>query len=52
MLTSGLALWTNFFDISGDMIEVLHEFQHHTCFKKNLSGDVRNKAMVDLQHRS
>ena len=34
VLTSLLELWTNFSDICGDMIEVLHEFHNHTCFNK------------------
>ena len=41
-----------FLDIGGDMIEVLHGGQNHTYIGKKLSGDLRRRAMVDLQHRS
>ena len=34
------------------MIEMLHEGQNHQYLGKKLPGDLRNKAMVDLQHRS
>ena len=40
-----------FLDIGSDMIEVLHEGQNHKYLSNKLSGDLRKKAMVDLQHR-
>ena len=41
-----------FLDIRGDMSEVLHEGQNHKYFGKKSSGDLRKRAMLDLQHRS
>ena len=41
-----------FLDIGSDMIEVLHEGQNHKYLGKKLSGDLRKRATVDLQHRS
>ena len=41
-----------FLDIGGDMIEVLHGGQNHKYLGKKLSGDLRKRAMVDIQHRS
>ena len=41
-----------FLDIGGEMIEVLHEGQNNKYLGKKLSGDLRKRAMVDLQHRS
>ena len=34
------------------MIEVLHGEQNHKYLGKKLSGDLRKRAMVELQHRS
>jgi len=41
-----------FREFGGDMIEVLHGGQNDKYLGKKLSGDLRNRAMVDLQHRS
>ena len=41
-----------FFDIGGDLIEVLRGRQNQKYLGKKLSGDLRKRAMVDLQHRS
>ena len=41
-----------FLAIGGDRIEVLHGEQNHKYLGKKLSGDLRKRAMVDIQHRS
>ena len=41
-----------FREFGGDMIEVLHGGQNDKYLGKKLSGDLRNRAMVDLQHRT
>ena len=39
-------------DIGGDTIEVLHEGQNQEYLGKKLSGDLRKRATVALQHRN
>ena len=41
-----------FLAIGGDRIEVLHGEQNHKYLRQKLSGDLRKRAMVDIQHRS
>ena len=41
-----------FLSIGGDRIEVLHGEQIHKYLGKKLPGDLRKRAMVDIQHRS
>ena len=40
-----------FFDIGGDLIEVLRGRQNQKYLGKKLFGDLRKRAMVDLQNR-
>ena len=40
-----------FFDIGGDLIEVLRGRQNQKYLGKKLFGDLRNRAMVDLQNQ-
>ena len=41
-----------FLGICGDMINIVHGGQNQKYLGKKLSGDLRTRAMVDLQHQS